>query len=103
MDSTTSVCLIMPPRTLKTFVRNLFRCAPLFGSSRETRSMWSPGCVVQACSFFADSATGGVRVTVGAGETLLIPGGWPHAVVTPEDSVVVGGNYLHGLDFRCEA
>ncbi len=65
--------------------------------------MCSPGCVVQACSFFADSATGGVRVTVGAGETLLIPGGWPHAVVTPEDSVVVGGNYLHGLDFRCAA
>lgn len=24
--------------------------------------------------------------------------GWPHAVVTPEDSVVVGGNFLHGLD-----
>ena len=57
---------------------------------------------LQASSFFADAAAGGVRVSVSAGETLLIPGGWPHAVVTPEDSVVVGGNFLHGLDLRCE-
>ena len=56
---------------------------------------------LQASSFFADAATSGVRVSVSAGETLLIPGGWPHAVVTPEDSVVVGGNFLHGLDLRC--
>lgn len=56
----------------------------------------------QASSFFADAASGGVRVSVSAGETLLIPGGWPHAVVTPEDSVVVGGNFLHGLDLRCQ-
>ena len=59
--------------------------------------------MLQASSFFADVASGGVRITVSAGETLLIPGGWPHAVVTPEDSVVVGGNFLHGLDLRCQS
>jgi hypothetical protein len=32
------------------------------------------------------------RVTVRAGDTLLIPGGWPHAVFTPDDSVVVGAH-----------
>lgn len=56
---------------------------------------------VQATKFFGDEAEGGVRVTVTAGQTLLLPGGWPHAVVTPEDSIAVGGNFLHSLDFRC--
>lgn len=30
-----------------------------------------------------------------AGDTMVIPGGWPHAVYTPCDSVAVGGNFLH--------
>lgn len=29
---------------------------------------------------------------------MLIPTGWIHAVFTPLDSVVIGGNFLHGLD-----
>ena len=37
---------------------------------------------------------------LGPGDTLLIPACWPHAVVTLEDSVVVGGNFLHALDLR---
>ena len=32
------------------------------------------------------------------GETLLIPTGWIHAVLTPIDSMVVGGNFLHSLN-----
>lgn len=54
----------------------------------------------QVSSFFGERAEGGVRISVGAGQTLLLPGGWPHAVVTPVDSLAVGGNFLHGLDFR---
>ena len=30
-----------------------------------------------------------------AGQTLIIPSGWIHAVYTPEDSLVFGGNFLH--------
>ena len=30
-----------------------------------------------------------------AGQTLIIPGAWIHAVYTPLDSLVFGGNYLH--------
>ena len=30
-----------------------------------------------------------------AGDTMIIPGGWPHAVYTPSDSIAVGGNFLH--------
>jgi hypothetical protein len=55
---------------------------------------------LQASTFFGDLADGGIRITVTAGQTLLLPGGWPHAVVTPEDSIAVGGNFLHSLDFR---
>lgn len=33
-----------------------------------------------------------------AGQTLLIPTGWIHAVYTAENSVVVGGNFLHSLN-----
>ena len=32
------------------------------------------------------------------GETLLIPTGWIHAVFTPVDSLVFGGNFLHSLN-----
>ncbi|KAF1766650.1 hypothetical protein GCK72_006608 [Caenorhabditis remanei] len=35
------------------------------------------------------------RVVINEGETLLIPAGWIHAVYTPEDSLVFGGNFLH--------
>lgn len=41
-----------------------------------------------------------MRYELHAGDTLLIPSGWPHAVVTPEDSLVIGGNFLHSLDLR---
>jgi hypothetical protein len=51
----------------------------------------------------ADAAAGRAMrgcfgVEVAAGETLLIPGGWIHAVYTPADSLVFGGNFLHSFD-----
>ena len=33
-----------------------------------------------------------------AGELIIIPGGWIHAVYTQADSVAVGGNFLHGFN-----
>jgi F-box/leucine-rich repeat protein 10/11 len=36
-------------------------------------------------------------VQLQAGQTLLIPSGWIHAVYTTQDSIVAGGNFLHGL------
>mmetsp|Transcript_27700 Transcript_27700/g.56010 ORF Transcript_27700/g.56010 Transcript_27700/m.56010 type:complete len:338 (-) Transcript_27700:3389-4402(-) len=38
-----------------------------------------------------------VKVTLKQDQTMLIPAGWIHAVYTPVDSIVVGGNFLHGL------
>ncbi|PKI83791.1 [histone H3]-dimethyl-L-lysine(36) demethylase [Malassezia vespertilionis] len=34
------------------------------------------------------------RVQIKTGETMLIPAGWIHAVYTPRDSLVIGGNFL---------
>ena len=39
------------------------------------------------------------RVDLAAGDTMLIPAGWIHAVWTPEDSLVIGGNFLTRTDF----
>lgn len=40
------------------------------------------------------------RVDLYEGDTMLIPSGWIHAVWTPEDSLVVGGNFLNRLSYR---
>jgi hypothetical protein len=36
------------------------------------------------------------------GETMLIPTGWIHAVLTPVDSLVFGGNFLHSLNISMQ-
>ena len=41
-----------------------------------------------------------MRVTLEQHQTLIIPTGWIHAVYTPVDSIVIGGNFLHGLDIK---
>ena len=37
------------------------------------------------------------RVVITQGQTVFIPTGWIHAVSTPVDSLVFGGNFLHSL------
>ena len=54
----------------------------------------------QAASFYGSMASEGLLCHLNAGDTMLIPSGWPHAVVTQEDSIVVGGNFLHGFHFE---
>lgn len=39
------------------------------------------------------------RVDLSEGDTMLIPSGWIHAVWTPTDSLVVGGNFLTRLNY----
>ena len=41
-----------------------------------------------------------IRVTLEQNQTFIIPTGWIHAVYTPVDSIVIGGNFLHGLDIK---
>ncbi len=68
------------------------------GAMREKSSS---GDAMQGGIFFPDRAEGCLQATLDPGSTLLIPSSWPHAVVTQEDAVVVGGNFLHALELRC--
>ncbi|KAK5975171.1 JmjC domain-containing histone demethylation protein 1 [Trichostrongylus colubriformis] len=50
--------------------------------------------------FFGHVVDECARVVLNPGSTAVIPSGWIHAVYTPSDSLVFGGNFLHSL--RCE-
>ena len=43
------------------------------------------------------------RAELKGGETLFIPSGWVHAVLTPADSLVFGGNFLHAFALKEQA
>ncbi|XP_039751856.1 jmjC domain-containing histone demethylation protein 1 isoform X2 [Pararge aegeria] len=49
----------------------------------------------QSDVFFGDTVETCIRVHLQAGHTFFIPTGWIHAVYTPSDSLVFGGNFLH--------
>ncbi|GBP09540.1 JmjC domain-containing histone demethylation protein 1 [Eumeta japonica] len=51
----------------------------------------------QADVFFGDTVDKCARVYLTAGNTFFIPTGWIHAVYTPTDSLVFGGNFLHSF------
>ncbi|XP_070573152.1 LOW QUALITY PROTEIN: lysine-specific demethylase 2B-like [Ptychodera flava] len=48
--------------------------------------------------FLGDRVNDCSRITLYDGYTFLIPTGWIHAVYTPVDSLVFGGNFLHGFN-----
>lgn len=52
--------------------------------------------------FLADTLKKCFRLEVKEGNTLLIPSGWIHSVLTPTDSIVFGGNFLHSLDMKTQ-
>ena len=54
----------------------------------------------QSRVFFGDLVEKCGRVELNPGNTFLIPSGWIHAVYTPKDSLVFGGNYLHPYAFE---
>ncbi|KAJ7074402.1 jumonji superfamily protein [Mycena amicta] len=46
-------------------------------------------------TWLGDMVDGVVKVVLTAGNTMIIPSGWIHAVYTPMDTIVFGGNFLH--------
>ncbi|XP_046405533.1 histone lysine demethylase PHF8-like isoform X2 [Ischnura elegans] len=52
----------------------------------------------QSETFFGDQVDMCYKFTLRQGQTLIIPTGWIHAVLTPLDSLVFGGNFLHSLN-----
>ncbi|RUS79534.1 hypothetical protein EGW08_012702, partial [Elysia chlorotica] len=52
----------------------------------------------QGESFLGDTLECCQRIQLLAGHTFIIPSGWIHAVYTPKDSLVFGGNFLHSFN-----
>ncbi|KAL2077852.1 hypothetical protein ACEWY4_027356 [Coilia grayii] len=48
--------------------------------------------------FLGDKATQCQRLELKQGYTFMIPSGWIHAVYTPVDTLVFGGNFLHSFN-----
>ncbi|PYH47755.1 [Histone H3]-lysine-36 demethylase [Aspergillus saccharolyticus JOP 1030-1] len=53
----------------------------------------------QDTTFLGDQTKECYRVDLAEGDTMLIPSGWIHAVWTPENSLVIGGNFLTRLNY----
>lgn len=56
----------------------------------------------QNWTFLGDQTKECYRVDLLEGDTMLIPAGWIHAVWTPEDSLVIGGNFLTRLNYTMQ-
>ena len=54
----------------------------------------------QNYSWLGDQTKCCYRVDLAEGDTMLIPSGWIHAVWTPENSLVIGGNFLTRLHYE---
>ncbi|KAJ7684794.1 jumonji superfamily protein [Mycena polygramma] len=54
---------------------------------------WS-GTELQS-SWLGDMVDQVTKIVLTAGNTMIIPSGWIHAVYTPVDTIVFGGNFLH--------
>ncbi|XP_015434991.1 PREDICTED: histone lysine demethylase PHF8-like [Dufourea novaeangliae] len=52
----------------------------------------------QSETFFGDQADACYKSVLKQGQTMMIPTGWIHAVLTPVDSLVFGGNFVHSLN-----
>uniref|UniRef100_A0AAY5E9D1 JmjC domain-containing protein n=1 Tax=Electrophorus electricus TaxID=8005 RepID=A0AAY5E9D1_ELEEL len=48
--------------------------------------------------FLGDKVTDCQRIELKQGYTFIIPSGWIHAVYTPVDTLVFGGNFLHSFN-----
>ncbi|CAG8675077.1 5534_t:CDS:2 [Funneliformis mosseae] len=77
----------------------VFYFVPPTPSNLKRYSRWisSPE---QSMTFFADLVKDSYEVKLVAGNTMIIPTGWIHAVYTPDDSIVIGGNFLQGFNIR---
>ncbi|XP_064145720.1 lysine-specific demethylase 7A isoform X2 [Loxodonta africana] len=65
---------------------------------------WSSS-VTQSEVFFGEQVDHCYRCVVKQGHTLFVPTGWIHAVLTSQDCMAFGGNFLHnlniGMQLRC--
>ena len=78
--------------------KKVFMAAPDTAHNIRQFLQWSSSD--DQSDFLGDRLEKCVRLELKEGDTMFLPGGWFHAVSTPEDSVVVGGNYINPLRVR---
>ncbi|KAJ2017623.1 JmjC domain-containing histone demethylation protein 1, partial [Coemansia sp. S85] len=71
----------------------VFYLVPPTPSNMRKYEAWSKS-PEQAVTFFAETVKHCFEVRLVAGHTLFIPAGWIHAVFTPVDTIVIGGNFM---------
>ncbi|XP_072341561.1 lysine-specific demethylase 7B-like [Scyliorhinus torazame] len=62
---------------------------------------WS-GSINQSETFFGDQVDRCYKCVLQQGQTLFIPTGWIHAVLTSKDCMAFGGNFLHNLNISTQ-
>ena len=75
--------------------RKVFMAAPNTPNNIQAFLEWSSS--EEQVLFLGERLEGCVQAVLQPGDTLFLPGGWFHAVSTPEDSIVLGGNYINPL------
>ncbi|BGP49253.1 JmjC domain-containing histone demethylation protein 1 [Rhodotorula kratochvilovae] len=63
---------------------------------------WSGSSERQEATWLGDMVDKVYRMDLKEGNTAFIPTGWIHAVYTPADSLVIGGNFLHSLNITTQ-
>jgi len=96
--------LLIPPTDTNLTLYEKWLCSKnqndIFFPDMEHEVLDTNGC---ACEEEKKDKVGPVlRITIEENQTFIIPSGWIHAVYTPVDSIVVGGNFLHGLDIKLQ-
>lgn len=83
--------------------KKIFILIPPTEENLEKYEQWNKN-PKQSSIYFADLIDKNecIKCELEAGNSLLIPTGWIHAVYTPEDSVVFGGNFLHSLNSKLQ-
>ena len=76
--------------------RKVFWLIPPTETNLKTYEQWTLSGK-QSDVFFGDLVDKCGMVTLESGNTFFIPSGWIHAVYTPADSLVFGGNFLHSF------
>ena len=80
--------------------RKVFWLIPPTDLNIELFTKWSRKDQDQ--KFFGDLVEHCQRVILEAGTTFMIPSGWIHAVYTPVDSLVFGGNFVHSYSVETQ-
>lgn len=74
--------------------QKVFLVLPPTDKNLETYEQWSMDQNMNTTFFPTLVDDPCMLITLNKGDTLFVPSGWIHAVYTPQDSLVIGGNFL---------